>query len=140
MYLLDTNALSELRKVRNGRADLAFAQWSETVSIDLLHASVVTLFEIETGILLLDRRERVQAAILRRWFDQVKMQMEGHIVPVDADIALCCAGLNVPDPRPFRDAFIGATAFVRGYTLVTRNVRDFHGMKIDIVNPWQAPT
>lgn len=140
MYLLDTNVVSELRKLRNGKADPAFAAWFSGVALDVVHVSAMTLFEIEYGILLLKRRDPVQAAILADWRDKIRDQLQDRIIPIDEAIALDCAALNVPQTRPLRDAFIGATARVRGLVLVTRNAKDFQGMGLDIINPWDVAT
>jgi len=136
MYLLDTNVISELRKLSRGKADPVFAQWFDTIALDLLYASVITLFEIENGILLLARRDPLQAKILRDWSDKVKASLHGRILSIDEAVAMHCAATFIPNPRPWRDAFIGSTAAVHHFTLVTRNVRDFQGLDINIVNPW----
>jgi len=138
MYLIDTNVLSEFRKLFAGRADAQFTRWFEAILVEQIYVSVMSLFEIENGILRLQRYDAEQAAILRTWFDQAKVELEGRIIDVDMEIALRCAALHVPDPRPQRDSFIGATALVRGLSIVTRNVRDFQGMGIEIINPWEA--
>lgn len=138
MYLIDTNVLSELRKLRNGKADPNFAKWFQAVPVDLLYVSAITIFEIEHGIQLLERRDLVQATILREWFAKAQAQLEGRILPIDQAAALHCAKMVVPDPRPWRDAFIGATAHVHTFTLVSRNIRDFHGIGVEIINPWES--
>lgn len=136
MYLLDTNVLSEFRKLLTGKADHVFAEWFSEVPSERLYVSVITLFEIENGILRLERRDAEQASVLRHWFVQARAQLQGRIIDIDQGIALRCAALHVPDPRSMRDSFIGATAMVHGLTLLTRNVRDFQAMDIEIVNPW----
>lgn len=136
MYLLDTNVISELRKLSNGKADPVFAQWFDAIAPDILYTSVITLFEIENGILLLERRDPSQAKILRDWSEKVRTSLHGRILSIDEPVAMHCAATFVPNPRPWRDAFIGSTAAVHRFTLVTRNVRDFQGLDIDIVNPW----
>ena len=106
-FLLDTNALSEMRKIRLGRADPNVAAWSEQVTANDLFVSVITLQEIEQGLLLLQRRDAAQAGPLRHWFDaQVLPLFAGRTLPVTTEIALCCARLNVPDPKPYRDGLI----------------------------------
>ncbi|MBB3607154.1 type II toxin-antitoxin system VapC family toxin [Rhizobium sp. BK602] len=136
MYLLDTNVISELRKLSNGKADPVFARWFDAIAPDILYTSVITLFEIENGILLLERRDPSQAKILRDWSEKVRTSLHGRILSIDEPVAMHCAATFVPNPRPWRDAFIGSTAAVHRFTLVTRNVRDFQGLDIDIVNPW----
>ena len=137
-FLLDTHVLSELRKIRLGRADRHVAAWADGVHARDLYVSVITLQEIEQGILQLQRRDPAQSAPLRHWFDaQVRPLMAPRTLPVTAEIALRCAQLNVPDPRPFRDGLIAATAWVHGLTVVTRNEADFAGTGVALLNPWR---
>ena len=74
---------------------------------------------------------------MRSWLDQfVFPTFSNHILAVDAAVAQRCAALHVPNRRPERDAFIGATALVHGMTVVTRNVADFTPMGVPTLNPW----
>ena len=59
-----------------------------------------------------------------------------HILPIDEAVALACAELHIPARRPELDALIAATALVHNLTLATRNVRDFAGTGVRLVNPW----
>jgi predicted nucleic acid-binding protein len=137
MLLLDTNVVSELRKVANKRADARVVAWAGRQDPESSFLSAVTIFEIERGILQLERRDEAQGAALRRWFDgDVLPNFEGRILPVDSRVARRCAALHVPDPKPERDAMIAATALVHGLTLATRNVADFRDMDVKIVDPW----
>ena len=61
-------------------------------------------------------------------------------LPIDTAVALQCARLHVPDPRPDRDAYIAATALVHGMTVVTRNVTDFEPAGVRLLNPWTEHT
>lgn len=95
------------------------------------------MMEIETGILQIERRDPVQGAALRQWFErQVMPEFAARTLPVDTPVALRCARLHVPDRRSERDALIAATALVHGMTIVTRNVDDFAPTGVEIVNPW----
>jgi predicted nucleic acid-binding protein len=137
MYLLDTNVVSEIRKVRTGRANAGVAAWSSEVDTAALFLSAVTIEEIEIGVLLAERRDNEQGRLLRNWFEgQVLPAFEGRILAVDQTVARRSALLQVPDPRPIRDALIAATAFTHDLTLVTRNTRDFTGTSVKLVNPW----
>jgi predicted nucleic acid-binding protein len=100
----------------------------------------MTLFETEYGILLLKRCDPVQAAIFADWRDKIRDQLQARIILIDEAIALDCAALKVPQTRALRHAFIDATARVRNLVLVTRNGKDFQGMGVEIVNPWDAVT
>jgi predicted nucleic acid-binding protein len=139
-YLLDTNVVSELRKVRAGRADARVAAWADSVDAADLHLSVISLHEIEIGVLLAERRDPAQGAVLRAWLDRhVVPAFTGRIVAVDAAVARRSALLHVPDPRPLRDALIAATALVHGMTVVTRNVADFVPTGVSLLDPWAGP-
>lgn len=136
-YLLDTHVVSELRKVRSGRADPQVARWADSVDAAQLYLSVVTVQELEIGVRLLERRDAAQGHILRRWLDeQVLPAFAERTVPVDTAVALRSAALHLPDPRPVRDSLIAATAAVHGMVVVTRNERDFGGTGVRVVNPW----
>ncbi len=139
MYLLDTNVVSELRKAGTGRADEAVLSWAAAADPDSLHLSVITLMEIEIGILRVERRDSGQGKALRRWFEgQVLTSFAGRILPVDEQVAIRCAQLVVPDPKADRDALIAATAGVHDLTVVTRNTTDFEATGVRLLNPWSS--
>jgi toxin FitB len=138
MFLLDTNVISELRKIRLGKADKNVAHWADQVATSTLYLSVISVQELEIGVLLAERRDQAQGAIFRVWFAaHVLPTFSGRILPIDTAVAQRSAALHVPDPRPFRDSLIAATALVHGMTLVTRNVSDFQSSGAAIVNPWE---
>ena len=138
MFLLDTNVVSELRKIRLGRADKNVARWADSVDAADLYLSAITVQELEMGVLLVERRDPPQGAIFRSWFEShVLPAFAGRILPVDTAVAQPCAALHVPDPRPAMDSLIAATAIVHGMTLVTRNVADFQSSGVIIINPWE---
>ncbi len=137
MYLLDTNVVSELRKAPKGRADLGVVAWARSVPATSLYLSVISILELELGVLQLQRRDAAQGAILRTWMaEQVIPAFEGRILPVDVPVALRCAALHVPDRRAERDGLIAATALVHGLTVVTRNSADFESSGVVLLNPW----
>ena len=139
MYLLDTNVVSELRKVRSAKADPNVAAWSDQVDAAELHISVVTLHELEVGLLLVQRRDAAQGRVLRAWFDEhVLPAFAGRILPVSEPVVRRSAPLHVPDPRPLADAMIAATGLVHRLTVVTRNVSDFTTTGVQVHNPWDA--
>jgi toxin FitB len=138
MYLLDTNVVSELRKVRAGKADQRVAAWSNSVDAADLYLSVITVQELEIGVLLAERRDASQGAIFRSWLDaHVLPAFEGRILPVDTAIARRSARFHVPDPHPVRDGLIAATAMAHGLTMVTRNLGDFAPTGVPLLNPWE---
>jgi len=137
MYLLDTNIVSELRK--GTKADVNVISWARELSTSSLFLSVISILEIETGILQKECKDPSQAAILRTWLDShVLPSFSDRILSIDTAVALRCAKLHVPDPRSERDALIAATALVHGLTVVTRNTRDFNETGAEIFNPWQG--
>lgn len=137
MFLLDTVVVSELRKVRSGRANPGVAEWASAVGAPLF-ISVITLQELENGVLLAERADPVQGAVLRAWLDgSVAAAFAERILPVDEQVARRAAALHVPDPAPVADALIAATAIIQGMVVVTRNVRDFGRFDgLDVINPW----
>jgi predicted nucleic acid-binding protein len=137
MFLLDTNVVSELRKARTGRADPRVTAWASTIPASDLFLSVIVIQELEIGILQVERRDTAQAALLRTWLeDHVLPTFSDRLLPVDAAVARRSARLHVPDPRPYRDGLMAATALVRGMTVVTRNVADFATTGVSLLNPW----
>jgi toxin FitB len=137
MFLLDTNVLSELRKVRSGKADGRVAAWVRGARAGNLFLSVIVIQELEIGVLLAERRDRVKGALLRAWLDDhVLPTFADRTLPVDTAVARRSASLNVPDPRPIRDGLIAATALVHDMVVVTRNVADFEPTGARVLDPW----
>lgn len=140
MFILDTNVVSELRKVRLGKAHPQVTIWADSVDAKTLYISAITILEIEIGILQIERKDPAQGDLLRAWLEkQVLPEFEGRIFPVDTAVARRCATLHVPNPHAERDALIAATALAHGMTIVTRNVADFHTTGVPLLNPWEAP-
>jgi predicted nucleic acid-binding protein len=137
MFVPDTNVVSELRKVRLGKADPQVACWADTIEAVTLYISAITVLELELGVLLVERRDAKQGRALRIWLDNhVLPEFADRILPVEAVIARRCAYLHVPDPRAERDAVIAATALVHGMTVVTRNANDFAATGVKLFDPW----
>lgn len=100
---------------------------------------MITLLELETGVLLVERRDPTQGAVLRTWLDShVRPAFAGRVLTIDVAVAQRCAQLHVPDRRSERDALIAATALVHGMTVVTRNVADFESTGATYFSPWQT--
>lgn len=137
MYLLDTNIVSELRK--GTKADSNVLSWAKAVSTSSLFLSVITILEIEAGVLQKERKDPAQGAILRSWLDShVLPSFSDRILNIDVAVALSCAKLHIPDPRSERDALIAATALVHGLIVVTRNIKDFNETAVELLNPWEV--
>ena len=132
MFLLDTNVISELRKLGDGKADARVTAWISEQDTASFYISVLTLMELEIGILRIERRDAAQGDRLRSWMDQhVLPEFLERTLPVDSAVALKCARLHVPDPRAERDALIAATAIVHGMTVVTGNPTG-----VAFIDPW----
>ena len=139
MFVLDTNVVSELRKVRLGKADGNVTAWADSVDATDLFVSAITIMELELGVLSVERKDTTQGAMLRSWLEQqVLPEFAGRTLPVDTAVAQRCARLHVPDKRGERDALIAATALVHGMTVVTRNIADFKPTGVSLFNPWEA--
>lgn len=135
MFLLDTNVVSELRRAE--KADARVRRWAATLPVADFFLSAISVLELELGVLWMERRDTAQGAALRAWLaGQILPRFDGRILSVDAEVALRCARLHVPDPRSHRDALIAATALVHGMTVATRNVSDFTPTGVQTFNPW----
>jgi len=138
-YLLDTNIVSELRKVGDGKADVNVTAWLSARDSRDLYISAITILELERGILSIQRRDIEQGDRLRTWMDsRVRPEFAQRIIAIDEAIATRCAHLHIPDRRNEADALIAATAVVHGLVVVTRNIQDFQGTGVILVNPWRA--
>ena len=139
MFVLDTNVVSELRKVRLGKANTNVTAWVESVDAADLFVSAITIMELELGVLSIERKDATQGAMLRSWLEQhVLPEFSRRTLPVDTAVAQRCARLHVPDKRSERDALIAATALVHGMTVVTRNTADFSPTGVSFIDPWQV--
>lgn len=137
MFLLDTNVVSELRKAPSGKVEPGVVAWAKSVPASSLYLSVLSVYELELGVLGKERQDSHQGALLRRWLnDHVLPAFAGRILPLDTAIVVRSAALGVPDRLPERDGFIAATALVHGMTVVTRNPPDFERTGVKLHNPW----
>lgn len=137
MYLLDTNVISEFRK--GTKANINVTAWARTISTSTLFVSVITILEIEMGVLQKERQDPSQGAILRTWVNShVLPAFSERILNIDVAVAQRCAKLHIPDHKAERDALIAATALVHGMTVVTRNIKDFEETGVEFLNPWEA--
>ena len=140
-FLIDTNVLSEYN--RPGKPDAGVKQWLETTERDLQYVSVLSLAEIQKGIELLSiGKRRTQ---LEHWLRQeLEVWFSGRVLHVDRQVAsrwasLLAQSVQLGRPLPTIDSLIAATALAHDLTIVTRNVRDFHGTGAATINPWQVP-
>lgn len=137
MLLLDTNVISELRKVRRRETDRTFVAWAEALNWSNLYLSAISIGELEQGILRLEQYDSVQASVLRHWLTgQVLREFSSRILPVDEFVAQRSAYLQVKRKRDLEDTLISATAYTHGFMVVTRNTADFEDAGVRVINPW----
>ena len=138
MYLLNTNIISELKKLDSGKIHPQVQRWAYSINLMQTKISVVSITEIRTGILSLARKDQAQAASLDNWFtNRLLPAYRTRTLSVDTEVALICAQLHIPAKRPINDAYIAATAIAHNLTPVTRNVRDFQGLPLILENPFE---
>ena len=133
--LLDANVISEIGRPRPDSRVLAFLEADAA-----LWLSAIALHEVEFGIQRLDPGRRQER--YRRALSDVVTQHAERILGVGRLEAVHAASLRVEAARSGRtlhiaDALIAGTARANDLTLATRNVRDFEGLDVDVVNPWE---
>lgn len=134
-FLLDTNVVSEPRR---RKPDMAVIAWLREQEADLLFVSVLTLGEIALGVEARGRRDPAAGRSLSAWLESIRTVYSDRVLPVTGDIAATWGRLGAGRPLPVIDGLLAATALVHRMTLVTRNVRDFDGLGIRLLDPWQA--
>lgn len=138
MYLLDTNAVSELRKIPKGKANPAFVDWVTSVDSRLFFINTIVLLEQRKWALSKrHKKDEIQAINLEAWVENLLIAFDGRILPITNDIGLKCAELHVPNPRPAFDSLIAATALVHDLIVVTDNTKDFDSINnLKLFNPF----
>ncbi len=138
-FLVDTNIPSEITKPRPSEQ---VERWLEDVDDDLLFLSVISLAEILQGVYRLP--DTPHRAKLQRWLDStLRPWFHGRILPVTQAIAERLGMLagerdSLGLTMPFSDGVIAATALEHDLIVVTRNVKDFAGLGVALLNPWDT--
>ena len=138
-FLLDTNVISELVKVK---PEPRVTKWIETTDETLLYLSVLTLGEIRKGIASLSHSRR--RAALEAWLDHdLALRFSDRILPIDQPVAdrwgrIAGNAAARKSPLPVIDGLFAATAQHHNLILVTRNTRDIATTGVPAFNPWTA--
>jgi predicted nucleic acid-binding protein len=135
-FLLDTNVISEARKPA---ADPNVRAWLASVPEGDLYLSVLVVGEIRQGIERLRRRDPMQAGPYETWLSALLHGFADRLIPVTAEVCDEWGRLNVPDPLPVIDGLMAATAKVRDWTFVTRNIADLRRTNVRLLDPFDAP-
>lgn len=140
MFLLDTNVISEIRKIQKGKAHKNVENWFYSTLLDNMFLNDIVVLEIKQGALLARYNNDIaQANALDIWVDiQLPKQFAGRILPITREICLKCAELHIPNQRDRHDALIASTALVHNLTVVSRNNKDFVGIDgLKLFNPFE---
>lgn len=141
MYLLDTNVISEIRRLKYGKCNPYVAHWVNNTSSELMYTNAIVMMELERGVLAMERKDKAQGQNLRNWLDnQVKPAFLGKVLPITDATAKLCAKLHIPDHAPENDAWIASSALEHRLILVTRNVADFERTGVKLFNPFEFTT
>jgi tRNA(fMet)-specific endonuclease VapC len=137
-YILDTNVISELV---TSQPDANVTRWIESVDPQNVYLSVITVGELKKGIEKLPDSRR--KTVLEEWLvNDLLVRFQDQLLPIDISVILTWGSLVarmevIGKPMPAIDSLIAATTLQSGYTLSTRNVRDFEHAGISLLNPWE---
>lgn len=132
-YLLDTNILSETRKIRANAGVLAFLAGADS---DLLFISVLTLGELHKGVESKRRVDQTGADALNNWVHSIETTFADRVLSIDSSVARLWGNLSANRSVPVIDTLIAATALVHNLTLVTRNIQDVKTTGVSVIDPW----
>jgi len=137
MYLLDTNVISEARKGRTANPGVLGFLRNSPGGHAQAYLSVITIGELRRGIERLRYRgDAPQAKLLESWLERMMSEFGEHVLAFDVDCAQMWGRLRVPNEQHALDKQIAATALIYDLTVVTRNVADFDGCGVRLLNPF----
>ena len=137
--LLDTNVLSEVTRLH---PEVRVLAWLNELDEDRSFISVVSIAEIRRGVALMDSGRKRDA--LTEWLtSDLPHRFEYRVLPLDEPVALAWGDLMGNAKRNGRnlssmDGLIAATAIAHDLTIATRNIKDFEGLGITLIDPWGA--
>jgi predicted nucleic acid-binding protein len=138
VYLIDTNVISEARKARANLGVVAFFDAVDAAN-EPVYLSAITIGELRRGVELIRHRgDFDQATLLENWLTTILSEFADRILAFDFEAAQVWGRLRVPDPAHALDKQIAAIALVSNLTVVTRNVADFEGAGLRLIDPFNA--
>ena len=139
MFLIDTNIVSEARKNRRANPGVTKFFASAAAENQAVYLSAISVGELRRGVELVRHRgDAEQAAQLEQWLDALLASFSENILPFDADAAQIWGRLRVPDASQEIDKQIAAIAMAHGLVVVTRNIQDFSGTGVKLLNPFET--
>ena len=138
MIILDTNILSALMQTK---AEVPVINWLNSVAVESIWITSITLFETRFGLALLPDGKR-RSALTTQFEQVVETDLDGRVLLFDQEAANMAATLaanrkksgNVVD---MRDTFIAGIALSRKAIIATRNTKHFQDLEVQIINPWE---
>ena len=134
-YLLDTNVVSEVRRLR---PDPAVGAWVRGTDDSQLYLSVLVVGEVRAGVERLRSRDPAQSASLEEWLETLIEGFGDRVLDVTSVIAETWGRLRANASLPVVDSLLAATALVHGLVLVTRDTSTAERTGVPFLDPWQS--